>query len=350
MTVADTYTVLAERLGLPDSARLRKLLEYLMSPEQSRIVVELPAPPEEIAVKLSMEVATVKRELDRLYRRGVVFPRNFETVEGCRFARSLMQLHDASQAALRLDTKRHKTLFALWEDFATNEWDEHRMKQVEGLEAPPTRIVPAYKSLQGMAGILPHEDVLKLLAAADLIAVVSCTCRQRKEATGNPCARSHDAVCLQFNRGAEYALWRGTGSRLTLDEALEMVDEVEEDGLVHTWANSSTMKGNVMCNCCDDCCVAFQPMHRFDVPYTKAYAKSRYQATVDTDICSGCQDCVDRCLFYAIDMAAVEGTKKLKASVDAEKCMGCGVCVIGCADQALSMKVVRPPEYIPAAK
>ena len=39
MTVGDTYAVLAERLGLPGSVRLRKLLEYLMSPEQSRIVV-----------------------------------------------------------------------------------------------------------------------------------------------------------------------------------------------------------------------------------------------------------------------------------------------------------------------
>jgi Pyruvate/2-oxoacid:ferredoxin oxidoreductase delta subunit len=350
MTVGDTYAVLAERLGLPGSVRLRKLLEHLMSPEQSRMVVELPALPEEIAAKLNIQVATVKQELDKLYRKGVVFPRNFETVEGCRFARDVMQLHDATQSALRLDTKRHKTLFALWEDFATNEWDEHRMKEVDSLEAPIWRIVPAYKSLQGIPGILPHEDVREILAAADLIAVVSCVCRQRKEATGNPCARSHDAVCLQLNRGAEYAIWRGTGTRLTLDGALELVDEIEEDGIVHMWANSSKMKGNVMCNCCDDCCVLIDPLHRFNIPYTKSYAKSRYQATVDTDICSGCQDCVDRCPFYAIDMAAVEGAKKLKASVDAEKCLGCGVCVVGCGDHALSMETVRPPEHIPAAR
>ena len=190
----------------------------------------------------------------------------------------------------------------------------------------------------------------ELLAAADLIAVVSCPCRQRKEATGHSCTRSHDGVCLQFNRGAEYAIWRGTGTRLTLDDALDLVYETEEDGLVHVWPNSTTMKANVMCNCCDDCCVEFQPMHRFNVSPAKAYAKSRYQATVDLDACTGCQDCVDRCPFYAIEMASVEGTKKLKASIDAEKCMGCGVCVLGCADQALSMKVVRPPEHIPTAE
>ena len=143
MTTTDAYAVLCQRLGFPDSKWLRKLLEHLMTPEQSRIAVELPAPPEEIATKLNMEEATVKRELDRLYRRGVVFPRNFETVEGCRFARDLMQLHDATQSALRLDTKRHNTLFALWEDFATNEWDEKRMKEVERLESPIWRIVPA---------------------------------------------------------------------------------------------------------------------------------------------------------------------------------------------------------------
>ncbi|MDY6893365.1 MAG: ion transporter, partial [Chloroflexota bacterium] len=40
----------------------------------------------------------ISRELNDLYDKGVVFPRNFQTREGYRFARNVMQLHDASQS------------------------------------------------------------------------------------------------------------------------------------------------------------------------------------------------------------------------------------------------------------
>ena len=79
------------------------------------------------------------------------------------------------------------------------------------------------------------------------------------------------------------------------------------------------------------------------------WEKSRYEAYVIPDDCDGCQVCVDRCLFDAIEMERAEGSKKYKAVVDAEKCFGCGVCVIGCEPDALKMKLVRPPEHIPAA-
>jgi NAD-dependent dihydropyrimidine dehydrogenase PreA subunit len=78
------------------------------------------------------------------------------------------------------------------------------------------------------------------------------------------------------------------------------------------------------------------------------WEKSRYQAYVNEADCSGCQICVDRCLFDAIEMEKPLGSKKYKAVVYPEKCFGCGVCVIKCKPRALRMKAVRPPEFIPA--
>ena len=79
------------------------------------------------------------------------------------------------------------------------------------------------------------------------------------------------------------------------------------------------------------------------------WEKSRYEAFVNQDDCDGCQNCLDRCLFDAIEMVKTEGSKKLKAVVDPEMCFGCGVCVVGCDQAALKMKTVRPPEFIPPA-
>ena len=65
-----------------------------------------------------------------------------------------------------------------------------------------------------------------------------------------------------------------------------------------------------------------------------------------SESCVGCQECVDRCFFDAIEMKKVPGSKKLKAFVNEEKCMGCGLCVIGCEQKALIFDLVKPPEYI----
>ncbi|GAI03222.1 unnamed protein product, partial [marine sediment metagenome] len=53
MTEKDAYSVLMERHGYPSSERYRRILEYLLTPQQARIAAELPASPEELAQKLT---------------------------------------------------------------------------------------------------------------------------------------------------------------------------------------------------------------------------------------------------------------------------------------------------------
>ncbi len=76
-------------------------------------------------------------------------------------------------------------------------------------------------------------------------------------------------------------------------------------------------------------------------------AKSRFQAEVDKVTCKGCQTCVERCPFEAVEMVKISGEKKLKAQISSEKCFGCGVCAVGCESEAIKLVEVRPPEYIP---
>lgn len=144
---------------------------------------------------------------------------------------------------------------------------------------------------------------------------------------------------------------RGSGKRLSLNEALELCDRIEEDGLLHIWENNTNMTGiNTSCQCCRDCCENYVAIDQANLSIGTVWEKSRYQAFVNVDDCNGCQDCVDRCQFNAIEMERPEGSKKYKAVIDPEKCFGCGACVVTCASEALKMKAVRTPEYIPAPK
>jgi len=351
-TSSDPYAFLAQRHGYTDSVRYRKVLEFLMTPRQAAIVVELPAPPEELAAKTGLPLETINSELDALFLRGVVFPKNFKTRETPRFAREVTQLHDASQSILDLDVKIYspeakQELFRLWEDFCENEWYPDRIKFIEILTSPPLRVIPAYAAIKDLPDIMPSEDMREIVRAQQTMALCSCSCRKRRTDLGMACEHSHDVNCFQFNRGAEYAITRGTGRQMTYEEALTIVDTIEQDGLVHNWRNDRVMTMPVMCHCCVDCCMIWHPVDTHEADIGAFWAKSRFQAQVDRDLCIGCQTCVERCMFDAIEMVKVPGSKKLKASINPEKCFGCGVCVLKCDPMALSMKTVRPPEHIP---
>ena len=327
MSEKDAYSILMEKHAYPNSERYRRILEYLITPQQAKIVVELPAPPEELSSKLQMDVETINKELDDLYRKGVVFPRNFQTREGYRFARQVMQLHDASQSSIKTDPVKERKLFELWEDFCHSEWYPDMAQMMGIMEAPLTRVIPAYRAIKDIPNILPCEDVREILKDAQIIAVCNCSCRQRTGSLADGCERSEVENCLQFNRGAEYVISRGSGRQVSYEEALAIVDSTEEDGLVHTWPNTSSMSFVTMCNCCRDCCVGWVPLDENDVHVSKRWAKSRFEAKTDIDLCNGCQECVEKCQFDAIEMIKSEGSKKLKAAVDPEKCVGCGDCV-----------------------
>jgi len=350
MTTADAYAVLAERHGYRDSARYLRVLEFLMTPQQARIVADLPSPLEEVAARQDISLETVKAEIDALFRKGVVIPKNFQTQEFPRFAREVGQLHDATQSILDIklyDEETKKELFRLWEEFCEEEWYPDRVARMDKTEHPFLRIVPAYRAIKDLPDIQPYEDMREIVKAQDLLSVCSCTCRKRRTTLGMDCEHSHDINCFQFNRGAEYATTRGTGRKLTYEQALKLVDEIEEDGLVHSWRNDRSLFMTVFCSCCIDCCMIWHPVDTHQADIGKFWSKSRFQAEMDQELCNGCQICVERCMFGAIEMAKVPGSKKLKAVVDPEKCFGCGVCVLKCEPDALSMKTVRPPEHIP---
>ena len=155
MAEKDAYSVLMERHGYTNSERYRRILEHLVTPQQAKIAVELPAPPEELAQKLNMDVQTVNSELDELYAKGVIFPRNFETKEGYRFARMVLQLHDASQSSLKTDPVKERRLYELWEDFCHSEWYPDMAKGINALEVPPTRVIPSYRAIKDIPGSCP---------------------------------------------------------------------------------------------------------------------------------------------------------------------------------------------------
>lgn len=337
METKDIYTNVLQKMNCPDpnSSRMHRIIRKLVSLEEAGLLLALPSEPAELAQRTGMPEETVQLKLQEFMEKGLVVP----TSKGLRLVRDVVQFHDAnlSSSAKWVDSE----LLDMWKDFYEVEF----MSLTEKLAAMPAdasaksvRIVPAWKAIElspelPVGKLSPEDNLQDLVKGADVITVVPCTCRRS--------LRRCDArvdVCVLFNRGAEYAINRGAGRRISVDEAMAIFRESEEAGLVHTWPFALSSRLNEICNCCRDCCIIFDPGLKFGT-LDRGLAKSHLRAEVHRGVCDGCQDCVEMCFFGAIEMTKDPPGKKLKAEVDLEKCYGCGVCVVACRPHAIRMKL-----------
>ena len=342
------YERLAEKHGYRHSGWYRRILEFLMTPAQAEVADALPGSFEEVAAKTGLSIEEVKVEIDALFRKGVVISKDFHTLEGARFCPDVMRLHDATEASRltgEIYGEKAPHLWRLWEEFCQKEYYAELARIAREMEVPPTRIVPVYRTIQDIPGISPYDDVREILKAAPLIAVVPCSCRSQAE--------KKDVIveaCIQLGRNAEYAIARGSGRQIDYAEALAIVDKADDDGAIHRTTNWQSLSWGLLSSCTKDACLILTPLFQYGVPIDKRVEKSRFEASVNEELCNGCEVCVARCQFDAIEMVQSHDSKGLKALIDPEKCWGCGSCVIKCEPEALSLRLVRPLDYIPAEK
>ena len=333
MTPQTYYQQLADAIGAVESEILPEIFEMLIDEKEAKVLLAAspPATMQEIAEKTGIELSEIESMVEPLFDKGLLF--KSKKPEGIKYyrVRHVPQMHDST--ALYADASRD--MLDLWKTYMATEWHDHMEKIESAMPKPALRVIPVNVSIEAKSRILSFDDVKETIKNARKIAVAKCTCRVIDGACGKPLE-----VCIQLDKAADYALERGTGRNLEKEEAIEMLKMCEEEGLVHLGSNQRSV-GQVICNCCSDCCMAWPSVRR---GLRKFVVPSRFSAEVDAELCSGCETCLDRCYFDAIRMESEND----RAIVDPEKCMGCGLCMVTCPEEALSLKEVRPEDFVPA--
>jgi len=282
-----------------------------------------------IAERMGLPVKETRTRLMEMVKRGLAW---FDKQDGkprFRLAPFVVGIYEA-----QLGNLDHEMVH-LFEEYMIN----GGAAGIMGPEPALHRVIPARGTVK-REWVLPYDDVRALLLNSKSFHVRDCICRVEQDFTGRKCDFPLKN-CISFS-----SMERPPGpDSLSQEEALALLDETEEVGLVHTVSN--VMKGvGYMCNCCGCCCGILRGITEWGLD--SSVAQANYFAVIDPDECVGCGICVERCQVDAIS------EKDDVAVVDKERCIGCGLCVTGCPSEVAELQpkpedeIVHPPENFPA--
>jgi len=325
---------LVERLsaafGHQKSKTLPKILDRMFSKEELRILTSLPSTPAEIGEKFGEDESKIVKTLQNLYMRGVVVISDFK--------REKPVYSIPSDAGLCIDLtlfdRRYSSDQELL-DMLDKFHNEEYIQSYDSKEEHIFRVIPVEKEIQAPPSvILPYEKISEIVKDARIIVVQQCPCRTRARRCDNP-----QEICLSLDHVADYILSRGIGREVSKEEAMALLNQAENLGLVHQTTNTS--KVDVVCNCCTCCCSLLSAYVHFGKKM--ATIQSRYRAAVNHEACNSCGLCLARCHFGALSF------ENGKPFIWKERCMGCGLCASKCPVDAISLRPVQPENHIPVS-
>jgi Pyruvate/2-oxoacid:ferredoxin oxidoreductase delta subunit len=175
--------------------------------------------------------------------------------------------------------------------------------------------------------IQPSENLAEQVKETGHWSVSICPCRISRALVDpeNTCDHIYE-TCVHTGALSRWAVKHKMARELSHDELVELLKELNKDGLVHT----INLLGQI-CNCCEDCCGIFRT-HKMGAP---TFIPSPFMALADQETCTACETCADRCPVNAINVEEF-------ALVSQDICVGCGVCVPTCPSEAIAL--TRRPE------
>lgn len=303
------------------------ILKRIFSPDEAFLAGRLlgePEPADEIAGRAGLPAEATRHQLIGMVRRGLVWMEK-RSGEACfRLAPFIVGIYEAQAELMDHD------LAHLVEEYLRGGGAAGIMKPQPALH----RVMPTGGSVPS-EWILPYDDAREVMAAATTFSARDCICRLQQDKLGDGCGFPM-SVCLSFS-SSDRPPRPGDISR---EEALSLLEQSEEVGLVHTVSNVIEGVGYV-CNCCGCCCGILRGITEFGIE--NSVARANYYAVIDPDLCAGCGTCIDRCQVEAI--IEEDGF----SVVVRERCIGCGLCVTGCPDgvaqlvRKLEAEIVHPP-------
>ncbi|MCD7819458.1 MAG: 4Fe-4S binding protein, partial [Lachnospiraceae bacterium] len=188
----------------------------------------------------------------------------------------------------------------------------------------------------------PYQDWRALIKRNTTITVSVCQCRTMWNALGVEYPEEHPLrTCLSLGEMAEYFIENGIGEQITQDEAIEIVEDIIDKGMVVE--SICAKNADIICCCHCESCGNLMGWRAVNGAGVAAEFFSAYNLKYDKDVCIKCGACIDRCPMNSITFGD-DGYCVMDAA-----CVRCGQCVAVCPVDAriLAANPDYPTEALP---
>lgn len=309
------------------------LVSFLFTPEEAAIFVAMPlglSTLEEIADNLcTRDSKKLAAQLETMADKGLIHIRERygkKVYEALPFVPGITEF----QLMRGIVDERHKKIATLLRDYSKAMINSLMSANPPPMEAhAPGKKVAVEKEINDKTTIVPFKELKDLLMNTEYISVGTCICRHQAALLGKPSDKPVNN-CMILGESAKFAAERGFTTRMTKEEAVKRIEEAEDAGLIHTFANSPDCYTNLLCNCYKDRCMIIRGVTKAPVPSLSVNA--RWLIKVNGEDCTACEACIPRCQMDALKMV---GGKLVR---DEKRCIGCGICMWVCPTDALSLE------------
>lgn len=175
--------------------------------------------------------------------------------------------------------------------------------------------------------LAPYHDWRALIKRNSTITVSACQCRTMWDALGVPYPEEHPhRTCLSLGEMAEYFIENDIGEQITQDEAISIVEDIIDKGMV---VESICAKdADIICCCHSQSCGNLMAYRGINGEGACSTYYSAYLLNYDADTCTKCGKCIEICPMSSITFGD-DG-----ACVMDHACVRCGQCVKVCPSSA----------------
>ena len=313
------------------------LVKELFTPEEAEVCLAIPRgyhPASAIAAEMGKEPEEVEHVLEAMANKGVCVAGNMGDTTFYGTVPFMPGIFDF-QFMRGTSTPKDKKLARLIHDYKAA---VDSFKGPSKVTFPTTRVIPVDRKVQAGNTIHTYDQVATYIGKYEPLAVSTCFCRHQAKLIDekDDCGKPNEG-CMQFGMGAPFVIDRGIGRKISKEEALDILKNCEEAGLVHSTINRQEI--DWMCNCCNDHCVILQKA--LAQPKPGLALNSGFQPVRNPELCKACGVCVERCPPAALTMDERDVPK-----ADLDRCIGCGVCASGCPEDAITL-IDRPGTHVP---
>lgn len=296
-----------------------RILKRLFTEAEAELATKLKLLPESletISERLGVDAGELKETLDAMATKGLIFRIRRKGTSYYRAAPFMIGFYEYS--IKRID----RELAEMFKEY----YEQGYIKGLGSHNIPGFKVIPIEETASDEKVLLPYQKLEESIRNARRISVTDCMCRVESNLLDEGCNHPVEN-CLSFGAAAEYYIDSGLGREIKADEALKILKEADESGLIHASVNSVHLSN--ICNCCPCCCAALKALTQKG-SYRQRHFNAVFEAVVDDEACTICEICLDRC---PVDAIAIYETTE----IDRDLCLGCGLCATTCDMEAIRL-------------